>query len=85
MLTHRSAQMQAQLRSEGKETIDPTDYKRFIDMHTNEKLLKAEQPGHVIAALATKGTRETPGGLGAEGAFSTWNEDVFSGEWQLSA
>ncbi|SNX87693.1 related to dehydrogenase [Melanopsichium pennsylvanicum] len=76
--------MQTLLRSRGKEAMKESEIERFMTMHKEGKLLKAEQPGFTIAALATKGSRQTPKGkdgkgLGAQGAFVTWNEDILEG------
>lgn len=82
-------QMQEQLRSTGKDTMSPADYDRFLKMHADGKLLKPEQPGHVLAALAVKGTRAYPtdadgsgAGAGEKGAFVNWNDTVMA-DFQL--
>lgn len=76
--------MQSLLRSKGAESMKEEEIERFLTMHKEGKLLKAEQPGWTIAALATRGSREEPRGkdgkgLGEVGAFVTWDEDVLEG------
>ncbi len=81
--------MQADLRANAGAHADKEVMQRFLDMHKNGELLKAEQPGHVLAALAVSGTRDEPKnaegeGLGGLGAFFNWNgEEVKGSQWQL--
>ena len=76
--------MQTLLRAKGKEAMKEAEIERFLTLHKEGKLLKPEQPAFSIAALATKGSRDEPKdkdgkGLGSQGAFVTWNEDVLKG------
>ncbi|KAF6766984.1 Short-chain dehydrogenase/reductase SDR [Kalmanozyma brasiliensis GHG001] len=76
--------MQTLLRGAGKDAMKPQEVERFVTLHKEGKLLRPEQPAFSIAALATKGTRDEPKGkdgkgLGGQGAFVTWNEDVLEG------
>lgn len=73
--------MQTLLRGEGKDHMKKEETQRFLDMHKEGKLLKPEQPGWTIAALATRGSRDEPKGqdgkgIGSVGGFVTWNEEV---------
>ncbi|KDN37988.1 NAD(P)-binding protein [Tilletiaria anomala UBC 951] len=84
-------EMQANLRANSAQHVDSDVHQRFIKLHEEGQLLKPEQPGHVLAALALLGTRESPAdgkqaGLGAQGAFVNWNaEELLHGAWQLPA
>lgn len=44
------------------------DYAKFVDMHTDGKLLKPEQPGAVIAGLSVSAPREM------SGTYFSWDE-----------
>ncbi|KAJ1018032.1 hypothetical protein NDA16_004901 [Ustilago loliicola] len=76
--------MQTLLRGQGKEQMKKEEVQRFLDLHTEGKLLRPEQPAWTIAALATRGTRTKPKGqdgkgIGSVGGFVTWNEPVLHG------
>ncbi|KAJ9475278.1 putative oxidoreductase [Pseudozyma hubeiensis] len=76
--------MQSLLRSEKGQAMKKDERERFLTLHKEGKLLRPEQPAASIAALAVKGTRSEPKGkdgegLGKQGAFVTWNEDVLAG------
>lgn len=76
--------MQTLLRGEGGKAMKQEEVERFLTLHKEGKLLKPEQPAYSIAALATRGTRDQPKdkdgkGLGAQGAFVTWNDDLLNG------
>ncbi|SPO32795.1 related to dehydrogenase [Ustilago trichophora] len=76
--------MQTLLRSQGREAMKQHEVQRFLDLHRDGMLLKPQQPAYTIAALATKGNRHEPKGkdgkgLGEQGAFVTWNDDVLQG------
>ena len=43
--------MQAVIRSEGKDTMEPAVYQNFVDVFEAGELLKPEQPGNVIARV----------------------------------
>ncbi|OJD15245.1 hypothetical protein AJ78_04467 [Emergomyces pasteurianus Ep9510] len=60
-------QMQEQLREKHMDVLGPVEGKRFLDAHREGKLLKPEQPGHVIAKLVLDAPREL------SGKFLTWN------------
>lgn len=74
--------MQEQVRGSGKDSMSPADYQKFFNLHKDGELLKPEQPGHVIAALAVNGTRSHPTdaegekGAGEQGSFLNWNDKV---------
>ncbi|UZJ54090.1 hypothetical protein CBS101457_003410 [Exobasidium rhododendri] len=82
--------MQEQVRNAGKSSMSPADYTKFHNLFVKGELLNADQPGHVLSALAVKGTRSHPRdtqsdkGAGEIGAFLNWNDDVLS-EFQLSS
>jgi hypothetical protein len=83
--------MQEQVRSSGKESMTPADHTKFQTLFEKGELLHADQPGHVLSALAVKGNRSHPRdnqqsdkGAGELGAFINWNDDVMS-EFQLPA
>lgn len=46
--------MQARLRSQGKDTMDKAAYDTFVQAYENGTLLKPHQPGNVIARLLAK-------------------------------
>ncbi|CDU22178.1 uncharacterized protein SPSC_00808 [Sporisorium scitamineum] len=76
--------MQTLLRDSGKGAMKEAELERFWTLHKEGKLLKPEQPAFTIAALAAKGSREEPRGkdgkgLGEQGAFVTWNDEVLVG------
>lgn len=61
--------MQESLRENAVGHMDPKDHQEFVDAFHNSKLVKPDEPGHVIAALA----------IGASNAYSgqflMWNSD----------
>ncbi|KAK2783169.1 hypothetical protein FQN52_000383 [Onygenales sp. PD_12] len=61
-------QMQEELRAEHIDVLGPVYGERFLNAHREGKLLRPEQPGHVIAKLVVDGPREL------SGKFLTWNE-----------
>lgn len=76
--------MQGLLREKGRGAMKEQELERFLTMHKEGKLLKPEQPAFTIAALATRGKRDEPRGkdgkgIGAQGGFVTWDEDVLEG------
>lgn len=76
--------MQGMLRSDGHKSMKHDELDRFLTMHKDGKLLKPDQPGHTIAALATKASRTQPADkdgtpLGAQGAFVNWNAPELAG------
>ncbi|KFH47442.1 putative oxidoreductase C30D10.05c-like protein [Hapsidospora chrysogenum ATCC 11550] len=59
--------MQATIRSEGKDIMDEAQYKSFVDAFNQGVLLKPEQPGNVIAGLVAEPAKEL------SGKFLSWN------------
>ncbi|QSS59752.1 short-chain dehydrogenase [Histoplasma capsulatum] len=59
--------MQEELRAQHIDVLGPVQGKRFLDAHREGKLLKPEQPGHVIAKLVLDAPRDL------SGKFLTWN------------
>ncbi|KKZ62441.1 hypothetical protein EMCG_03143 [[Emmonsia] crescens] len=60
-------QMQEELRAKHMDVLGPVDGQRFLDAYNKGKLLKPEQPGHVIAKLVLDAPQEL------SGKFLTWN------------
>ncbi|KAJ6485123.1 hypothetical protein C8R47DRAFT_548573 [Mycena vitilis] len=59
--------MQAALRQTGAPHMTPKDYQSFVAAHTDGKLLKPEDPGHVIASLALNAAKSM------SGQFVSWD------------
>ncbi|RCI13353.1 hypothetical protein L249_0791 [Ophiocordyceps polyrhachis-furcata BCC 54312] len=59
--------MQAVVREAGKDGMDKAQYDSFVEAFQQGKLLKPEQPGHVIARLAARPRKELSGN------FLNWN------------
>ncbi|KAJ6628693.1 hypothetical protein B0H10DRAFT_1988834 [Mycena sp. CBHHK59/15] len=53
--------MQAMLRDSGVQHLAEKDYQMFISAHNDGKLLKAEDPAHVIASLALHAVKSLSG------------------------
>ncbi|KAK2808431.1 hypothetical protein FQN50_004639 [Emmonsiellopsis sp. PD_5] len=53
--------MQAELRAQHIDVLGPVYGERFLTAHREGKLLRPEQPGHVIAKLVVDGPRELSG------------------------
>lgn len=53
--------MQAVLRASGKEVMDEAQYNSFSEAFHQGKLLKPEQPGHVIANLVANAQKDLTG------------------------
>lgn len=49
--------------------MKPEDHQKFVMEHKNAKLVKPEDPGYVIAALALRASPSLTG------QFVTWNGD----------
>lgn len=60
--------MQAMIRSDGKEAMEG-DHAKFVELHESGKLTKPEDPGHVLAALASNPPKVM------SGAFVSWDEE----------
>jgi NAD(P)-dependent dehydrogenase (short-subunit alcohol dehydrogenase family) len=54
-------QMQQELRDDHIQKIDPKDRAKFIQAYKEGKLLKPEQPGHVMAKLVLDAPHELSG------------------------
>lgn len=61
--------MQGLLRSRGPTTMDATVLKKFTEAYEKGELVKPEDAGHVIAALALKAHKSM------SGQFFSWNEE----------
>lgn len=72
--------IQTVLRDGEKLGMDSSAISRFHSLRDEGKLLKAEDPAHVVAALITRGTLDEPkvkdgsAGIGAKGEFVSWDE-----------
>ncbi|PWY96987.1 NAD(P)-binding protein [Testicularia cyperi] len=80
--------MQTFLRSDGHLRMKESEVQRFLTMHKEGKLLQPHQPGFSIAALALKGTRDSPkdkdgNGLGSQGAFFNWDAPELADGFKL--
>lgn len=53
--------MQALIRTTGKDTMQPAVYQTFVDGYEAGELLKPEQPGGVIARLVASPLKEVSG------------------------
>ena len=62
-------QMQELIRNRGPSTMDSELLKKFTDAHEKGELVKPEDAGHVIAALALKAPKTL------SGQFVNWNGD----------
>lgn len=77
-------EMQADIRSKGESLgMDAPSVQKFKDLHASGKLIKPEDPSHVLASLALNGTLDEPKtsdgkGAGREGAFLSWDEECLS-------
>lgn len=63
----RASQMQALLREKGPENMPPKEMQRFVQAHTEGKLVKPEDAGHVIAALSLQAPKSL------SGQFVSWD------------
>ena len=61
--------MQELLRTAGGAHMKSEDHQKFVMEHKNAKLVKPEDPGYVIAALALRASPSLTG------QFVTWNGD----------
>jgi hypothetical protein len=71
-------EMQREIREVHHERMSEEDRKKFAGLKKDGGLLKAEQPGGVIARLAVQGDVE-----GLRGKFLSWNDEAlkeFQGE-----
>ncbi|KAL2863968.1 SDR family oxidoreductase [Aspergillus lucknowensis] len=63
-------EMQRELREDHATTLEPQVHAKFTTVHKEGKLLKPEQPGHVMAKLVLDAPREL------SGKFLTWNDKL---------
>lgn len=61
--------MQGEIRGTGSLAMGP-GHQKFVDLHQTGSLLKPEDPGHVIAALALDCPKEL------SGEFVSWDDEV---------
>ncbi|RAK93763.1 short-chain dehydrogenase [Aspergillus costaricaensis CBS 115574] len=61
-------EMQRELREDHATTLEPQMHAKFTTVHKDGKLLKPEQPGHVMAKLVLDAPNELTG------KFFTWND-----------
>ncbi|KAF6762294.1 short-chain dehydrogenase [Ephemerocybe angulata] len=59
--------MQADIRAIGGNLLNPSDYAKFVQAHADNKLVKPEDCGHVIAALALQAPKSL------SGQFVSWD------------
>lgn len=62
-------QMQAEIRAIGATALAPADYQKFCQAYSSGKLVKPEDCGHVIAALALRADKSL------SGEFVSWDSD----------
>ncbi|KAL0949483.1 hypothetical protein HGRIS_009536 [Hohenbuehelia grisea] len=61
--------MQATLRATGAEAMGEASHAKFVQAHSDGKLVKPEDAGHVIASLSVEATKEL------SGQFVSWDSD----------
>ncbi|OJJ08903.1 hypothetical protein ASPVEDRAFT_48033 [Aspergillus versicolor CBS 583.65] len=61
-------EMQRELREDHATTLEPQVHSKFTTVHKDGKLLKPEQPGHVMAKLVLDAPKEL------SGKFLSWND-----------
>lgn len=54
-------ELQRELREDHATTLEPQVHSKFTTVHKEGKLLKPEQPGHVMAKLVLDGPKELSG------------------------
>jgi hypothetical protein len=62
-------QMQEKLRAAGAPHMTANDHQAFLQQHAQGKLVKPEDPGRVIAALAIKAPKSL------SGQFVSWDSE----------
>lgn len=62
--------MQATVRAEGVNQMDPTEFQKFNTLHSTGKLVKPEECGQVIAGLAVGATPEM------SGRYVSWDDSA---------
>lgn len=68
-LIYLFSKMQAQIRKDGATTMIDSDVDRFVAAHAKSALVKPEDCGHVIAALAIKAPKSL------SGMFVSWDSE----------
>ncbi|KAL2847151.1 hypothetical protein BJY01DRAFT_212797 [Aspergillus pseudoustus] len=63
-------EMQRELREDHATTLEPQVHAKFTGVHKEGKLLKPEQPGHVMAKLVLDAPKDL------SGKFLTWNDKL---------
>ncbi|KAL4241942.1 NAD(P)-binding domain superfamily protein [Abortiporus biennis] len=61
--------MQVQIRETGSAYLADKDYSKFVSAHSEGRLVKPEDSGHVIAALAVRASKSL------SGQFVSWDSD----------
>ncbi|KAL4801784.1 hypothetical protein BDV18DRAFT_69884 [Aspergillus unguis] len=61
-------EMQRELREDHSTTLEPQVHSKFMGVHKEGKLLKPEQPGHVMAKLVLDAPKDL------SGKFLSWND-----------
>lgn len=64
--------MQRELREVHNQAMDKEDAEKFASLKSGGKLLKPEQPGHVLAKLAVDAPSEL------SGKFLNWNDPTLA-------
>ncbi|KAG0043151.1 hypothetical protein BGZ83_011775 [Gryganskiella cystojenkinii] len=65
-------EMQGVIREKGATGMVPSQHAQFVELHTSKSLLHPDQPGHVIASLAVKASRDL------SGKFFSWNDETIA-------
>lgn len=69
--------MQGAIRERGAEHMTEKDHARFTGLHQEGKLVKPEEAGAVLAALALRGTQDL------SGSFVSWDADEMKSYRQM--
>ncbi|KAL6231875.1 hypothetical protein BDW75DRAFT_233255 [Aspergillus navahoensis] len=67
-------EMQRELREDHATTLEPQVHSKFTTVHKEGKLLKPEQPGHVMAKLVLDAPKELSGKFLSANARTRWND-----------
>ncbi|KAJ2389557.1 hypothetical protein H4S02_002304 [Coemansia sp. RSA 2611] len=62
-----NTEMQEKIRKDGKDSMSPEEYKKFVELHEKNELLLPEKSAYVIARLALEASREL------NGKFFSWD------------
>ncbi|KAL1917214.1 uncharacterized protein VTP21DRAFT_4870 [Calcarisporiella thermophila] len=71
-------EMQSLVREQGAANMKPEEHQKFINLHAQNQLVDAREPGHVIAALALDAPKAFSGG------YFNWEDEAFK-EYQRRA